>query len=178
MAVRSQELRSTTRASSTQARPVVAVPAVSVHTVAYLVTALLALVAIYAIMGNVVGWGRERIDDIRYGTPRTFHADAVVGHDDGATPSHFIAMNMNRQVVIIQIPGGDTAKTRVISGPYLFGAGEDKTPVLLQFEDMNGDGTKDMIVNIKNEAIIFANRGGAFQPITAEERTQLVGTGQ
>lgn len=175
MAVRSQEMRNPVRSSTSAARPFVAAPAVHVNTVAYLVTGLLALLAIYAIMGNVVGWGREQVDTMRYGTPRTFHVDAVVGQDDGAgTPSHFIAMNLNRQVVIYQIPGGDSAKTRVITGPYLFGAGEDKTPVLLAFQDVNGDQAPDMIVNIKNEAIVFVNRDGQFQAMSPEERGQLV----
>ena len=175
MAVRSQEMRNPVRAGSSQSRPFIALPALNFHSFAYIVTGLLALLAIYAIMGNVVGWGREQVDNVRYGTPRTFHTDAIVGIDDGAgTPSHFIAMNLNRQVVIYQIPGGDATKTRVITGPYLFGAGEDKTPVLLQFQDVNGDQLQDMIVNIKNEAIIFVNRDGQFQAISPEERSQLV----
>jgi len=179
MAVRSQEMRNPVRSNSSASRPFVTAPRVNMHGVAYLVTAVLALLAIYAIMGNVVGWGREQVDNVRYGTPRTFHTDAVVGQEDGAgSPSHFIAMNLDRQVVIYQIPGGDASKTRVITGPYLFGAGEDKTPVLLQFQDVNGDQAVDMIVNIKNEAIIFVNRDGQFQAMSPEERSQLVQTGQ
>jgi hypothetical protein len=175
MAVRSQEMRNPVRSHSSAAKPFVATPKVNLHSFAYIVTGLLALLAIYAIMGNVVGWGREQVDTLRYGATRTFHTDAVVGHEDGAgVPSHFIAMNLNRQVVIYQIPGGDAAKTRVITGPYLFGAGEDKTPVLLEFSDVNGDQAPDMIVNIKNEAIIFVNRDGQFQTISPEERSQLL----
>jgi hypothetical protein len=175
MAVRSQEMRNTTaRVGSPQQRTQIALPAISLHWVAYIVTALLALLAIYAIMGNVMGWGRSRFDDIRYGATRTFQADEVVGHDDGAgTPTHFIAMNLNRQVVVIEIPGGDPSKTRTLTGPYLFGAGEDKTPVLLRFDDLNRDGSKDLVVNVKNEEIVYLNKEGQFQPITAEERLRL-----
>lgn len=178
MAVRSQEMRNPTRTGG-QPRAVPSAPSISFHSVAYLITGLLALIAIYAIMGNVMAWGRGRYDDIRYGTTRTFHLDAVVGHDDGAgTPTHFVAMNLNRQVVIIEIPGGDPSKTRTLSGPYLFGAGEDKTPVLLDLEDVNRDGAKDLIVNVKNEAIVYVNKGGQFQPITPEERLRLTQAGQ
>lgn len=174
MAVQSKDLRSPVRNNSNSFRPLVAAPPVSLNTVVYLVTILLALLAIYAIMGQVVGWGREKFDDVRYGTPRTYHVDAVVGHSDGAgTPSHFIAMNLNRQVVVVQIPGGDTSQMRTITGPYLVGAGEDKTPVLLSFEDINRDGSRDMIVNVKNEAIVFLNRDGQFVEMSAEERAQL-----
>jgi hypothetical protein len=168
-------MRNTTaRAGSTQPRVQIAMPSISLHSVAYIVTALLALLAIYAIMGNVMGWGQSRIDDLRYGATRTFQVDEVVGHDDGAgTPTHFIALNLNRQVMIIEIPGGDASKTRTLTGPYLFGAGEDKTPVLLRFDDLNRDGSKDLIVNVKNEEIVYLNKEGQFQPITPEERTKL-----
>jgi len=175
MAVRGQEMRNPARAGSNQPRIMLAIPAISLHSIAYIVTALLALLAIYAIMGNVMSWGRGHLDDLRYGTTRTFQADDVVGHDDGAgTPTHFIALNLNRQVLIIEIPGGDASKTRTLTGPYLFGAGEDKTPVLLRFDDVNRDGSKDMIVNVKNEEIVYLNKDGQFQPITAEERLKLM----
>ena len=82
-------------------------------------------------------------------------------------------MNLNRQVLIIEIPGGDASKTRTLTGPYLFGAGEDKTAVLLRFDDINRDGSKDLIVNVKNEEIVYLNKDAQFQPITAEERIKL-----
>lgn len=175
MAVKSQEMRNNqVRPNTGGARPSVTIPAISLHTVVYIITTLLALLAIYAIIGHVVTWGREQIDDMRYGNPRTFQADEVVGHGDGAgTPSHFIAMNLNRQVVVLEIPGGDTTQIRTLTGPYLFGAGEDKTPVLLSFEDVNKDGTRDMIVNVKNEALVYLNRDGQFQPLSPEDRTRI-----
>ncbi|HMO56536.1 MAG TPA: hypothetical protein PKA05_11055 [Roseiflexaceae bacterium] len=178
MAIRSQEMRPAPRSNNAPMRPYVAVPPISIHAVAYAATVLLALLAIYAIMGNVVGWGRDRLDDMRYGTPRTYHVEAIVGPgDNAAAPSRFIAMNLNRQVVVYQIPAGDTAQTRVITGPYLFGAGEDKTPVLLSFRDLNNDGALDMIVNVKSEAIVYLNRDGQFQALSPEERLQLAATG-
>ena len=175
MAVRSQEMRSTvTRHGSIQPRPMVAVPSIPLHTAAYIVTLLLALLAIYAVMGHVVAWGDSRLNDLRYGATRTFQMDAVVGHNDGAgTPTHFIAMNLNRQVVVIEVPGGDPSKLRTLTGPYLLGADEDKTPVLLRLEDLNHDGAKDLIVSVKNEEIVYMNRDGEFKPITPEERAQL-----
>jgi hypothetical protein len=176
MAVQSQDLRSPVRnTSKPAARPLVAIPSTSLHTVVYGITIMLVLLVIYAIMGSVVSWSREKIDDLRYGTTRTFHTEAVVGHGDSdATPSRFIAVNMNRQVLVVEIPAGDTSQIRTITGPYLVGAGEDKTPVLLSFEDVNKDGTRDMIVNVKNEAIVFVNRDGQFVQMSNEERAQLI----
>lgn len=176
MAVRSQELRSSTvRNANARTRPFSATPPVSLHNAAYVITALLAVVALYAVLGNVLGWAQTRIDDIRYGTPRTFQLDAAIGHEDSADrPTHLIAMNLNQQVVVIELPGGDASKIRTLTGPYLFGATESKTPVLLRLDDLNGDGTKDLVVSVKNEEIVYLNRNGQFNLITAEERGQLM----
>lgn len=175
MAVRSQEMRNTvSRQNISPSRPTIAVPSLPLNSMAYLVTIILALLAIYAVMGHVVGWGNGLLDDLRYGKTRTYQMDAIVGHNDGSgTPTHFMAMNLNRQVVVIEIPGGDASKTRTLTGPYLFGANEDKTPVLLRLEDLNHDGSKDLIVSVKNEEIVYLNKGADFQPITPEERAKL-----
>ena len=175
MAVRSQEMRNTvSRTASINPQPVIMTPSVSPHTLAYIVTALLALVAISAVMGNVVGWGREQIDTFRYGNPRTFQLAEAIGHDDSpASPTRLIAMNLNRQVVVIEIPGGDASKIRTINGPYLFGADEDKTPVLMRLADLNNDGTKDLVVTIKNEELVYLNKEGQFKLINADERAAL-----
>jgi hypothetical protein len=175
--VRSQEIRGNSavvRQSEVRARPVVVTPQIRLQAPAYLITALLVLVALYAVLGNVMGWAKSKVDDMRYGATRTYHVTAVVGHEDSAaTPTHLTALNLNRQVLVIEFPGGDPAKMRTITGPYLFGADEDKTPVLLRLEDVNRDNTPDLIVNIKNEEIIYTNRDGQFQPITADERANL-----
>ena len=175
MAVRSQEMRSaTSRAGSVTPRPMIVTPSVSLHTIAYLVTAVLAIVALYAVMGNLVGWGQQQVDTLRYGSTRTFQLSAAIGHEDSPTnPTHLMALNPNRQVVIIEMPGGDSAKVRTLTGPYLFGANEDKTPVLMRLDDLNRDGTKDLVVTIKNEQIVYLNRDGQFQIMTAEDRAGL-----
>jgi hypothetical protein len=87
--------------------------------------------------------------------------------------THLIAMNLDRQVMILELPGSDATKIRVLPGPYLFGAGEDLTPVTMRLADMNGDGVSDLIVRVKNEEMVYLNREGGFSLITAEERQQL-----
>ena len=176
MAVRSQELRSNNaRTQADRTRPISVTPSVSFHSLAYVVTSVLALLAIYAVMGNVVTWGQSKYDDLRYGTPRTTQMDVIVGHNDGGgTPTHLIALNLNRQVVIMELPGGDATKVRTLTGPYLFGANEDKTPVLMRLDDVDHDGSKDLIVSIKDEEIVYLNQGGEFKLITPEERTKLM----
>src|SRR5215471_3407181 len=65
----------------------------------------------FSALGN---WWQVTQDDWHYGRPRTFQIDAVVGHNDSATnPSHFIAINLNRHILIIELPGGDPSKARI-----------------------------------------------------------------
>jgi hypothetical protein len=113
-------------------------------------------------------------DDLTYGRPRTMQIDQFVGHNeqDGA-PSHFIAQNNNRQVTVIEYPGGDVSKTRVFPGPRLFGKDAELLPVKLRFEDVNGDKNVDMLISVDNQLIIYINQDGNFRPITAEERSRV-----
>lgn len=106
-------------------------------------------------------WWQTYQNDIHYGRPRTYQMDAVVGHDDSPEhPTHFIFLNLNRHVEIIEIPGGDPSKTRIFVGPVLFGNGQDLTPVTGEIRDDNG--RKDLIVHIQNQEIVFINDGTTF----------------
>jgi len=134
------------------------------------------IVLINLILTPVLGWASTRLDDFRYGRPRTVQLTAHVGHEAASgLPSHFVALNLERRVVILELPGGDATQTRTIVGPYLFGAGEDLTPVLLRFADVNADQRLDMLVNVKQEEMVYINDGAsnAFRIITADELGQL-----
>jgi hypothetical protein len=171
MAVQSRDLRNERRAP-------MSLPVKNVGGIAYIVTGILALLAIYVLLSSVIGWGRVLVDDMKYGRPRTFHLTANVGRPEEANaPTHLIAMNLDRQVVILEIPGGDASKVRTLPGPYLFGAGEDLTPVTMRLADMNGDSAGDLIVRVKDEEMVYINRDGGFNLITAEERQQLIQQG-
>jgi hypothetical protein len=138
------------------------------------VTLVLAAIAIYAVVSLLVGKAHVVIDDLRYGRPRTMHLDAFVGHDETAGhPSHLMAMNLNRQVVVVELPGGDGSKARTLTGPYLFGAEQDLTPVLLDLRDMDGDGKLDLLLDVQHEQIVYLNKDGAFRLPTAEEQATL-----
>lgn len=146
--------------------------------IAYGVTTVLALLALYALLSTAITWGRMKIDDIRYGRPRTFQLEAFVGHhEEQGIPTRMIAMNMDRQVVVMVLPGGDATRVHTLKGPYLFGNGEDLTPATLRLEDVNTDGNVDLILQVKNEAIIYINRDSMFQLISPEERQQLIQRG-
>ena len=74
---------------------------------------------------------------------------------------------------MFEIPGGDTSKATVINGPYLFGEGEDLTPVHL---DTAGCERRRQIGpdgSVKDEQLVYINDNGSFRAMTAEEKTQL-----
>jgi hypothetical protein len=137
----------------------------------YLLTLLLCLIAILLLANSVIAWGQTTIDDLRYGRPRTMQLSGYVGHNESAgVPTQFVAMNLNRRVVVFEIPGGDVAQTRTLTGPYLFGANEHLTPVRLRLGSVNGDDKQDLIVSVKNEEIIYINENDSFRLINGEER--------
>jgi hypothetical protein len=141
---------------------------------AYGVTLVLAVLAVYALVSLAMGKLHVVVDDLRYGRPRITQLDSPVGHEDSADrPTHLMALNLNRQIVVVELPGGDPTKTRSIAGPYLFGADEDLTPVVLSLRDMDGDGQADLLLDVRREQIVYLNRDGAFRLPTAEEDAQL-----
>jgi hypothetical protein len=140
----------------------------------YGVGAALAVVALYLVVSTLVTWTQIKLDDMAYGNPRTTHLDAVVGAGDSeAQPTHFIAMNLNRQVSVIELPGGDLSKAVAINGPYLFGDGENLTPIKMRVEDINGDGKPDLLLTVKNEELAYINDKANFRPITADEKVKV-----
>ncbi len=135
--------------------------------------ALLVLLGVVLLV-LVSGRGQIWLDDLRYGRPRTTHVSGMVGHNEGTgEPTHILAMNLNRRIVVIEMPGGDVSKAQTLQGPYLFGADEDLTPIGTRLEDVNGDSRPDLILSIKREEIIYINGGDSFRLINADEREQL-----
>ena len=138
---------------------------------------LAALVALYVALTAAVGFAQVTLDDIRYGRPRTAQMDLYAGHAGEAPgqPSHFLALNLDRRVVVIELPGGDPQHALTITGPYLFGAGEDLTPVQLSASDVNGDGAPDLLLTVKNEQLVYLNdpAKSTFHLMTPQERDAL-----
>ena len=129
------------------------------------IVGMLLMAALFVMLNTFGSWWQVHQDDVTYGRPRTYQVDAVVGHNDGVTnPSHFIFLNLNRHVVIIELPGGDTTHSRIYNGPTLFGNGQDLTPVTAVFKDVNGDSKIDMVVQIQDQRLVFINDGTQFVP--------------
>ena len=169
MAVTSKNLRSAQREQSTNA----ALPR-RLHAAAYGLTLLLAALAIYAAVSLLMSKLHVVVDDLRYGRPRTTQLDGFVGHNEAAGhPTHLMAINLNRQIVVVELPGGDPTKVHTITGPYLFGANEDFTPVTLSLRDMDGDGHVDLLLDVRREQLVYLNKDGAFRLPTPEESSHL-----
>ncbi len=119
-------------------------------------------------------WWQIHQDDMRYGRPRTFQLDALVGHEDGpGHPTHLIFLNLNRHVEIIELPGGDAAHAHIYQGPLLYGPGQDLTPVTGEVRDVNGDGRPDIIVHIQNQSLVLINDGTQFRPQQIGDRINM-----
>jgi hypothetical protein len=137
-----------------------------------LIGGIVALLAVYFLVSNVIHWWQVWQDDMTYGRPRTVQVDQWVGHSEEDAPSHFIVQNNKGQITVIEYPGGDVTKTRVIPGPRLFGKDSDLTPVKPRFQDVNGDNNVDMILSVDSEEFVYINEKGNFRPITPEERSR------
>jgi hypothetical protein len=160
------------RSSPEPPRPVHRRP--RMHWLFYVGLSMLIMLLGWIALSYFFQWRQVTQDDWHYGRPRTFQIDAVVGHGDTPTsPSHFIALNLNRHIEIIEIPGGDATHMRVYLGPILMGEGQELAVVTLSFRDVNGDGLPDMLVRVQDSTIVFLNEKGQFRPLKAGEHVTV-----
>jgi hypothetical protein len=90
--------------------------------------------------------------------------DAFVGHEIGNTPSHFVALNLQGQIDIIELPGGDATRARMYVGPRMYGPGTDLVPVTLRFVDPARTHHPDMLILFQNTQVVYHNAEGVFRP--------------
>lgn len=141
------------------------------HPLLYLGIGMIVMLALWTLLSLAVSWGSTTLNDLQYGRPRTFQVDAFVRHNEaGGTPSHFIALNLNGRIEVIEFPGGDGSKARIYLGPQLYGTDANLIPVTLSFVDVNGDHLPDMIIHFQNTQIVFINDQGGFRPLQPGER--------
>jgi hypothetical protein len=112
---------------------------------------------------QAIGWTTNTLTDWQYGTPRTFQTDAYVGHGDSQHKSHFIALNNDGQVEVIEFPGNDATHAHIFFGPRLSGPQADQYPVTLRFVDSGQSGYPNMIIQVQGISETFLNRHGTFQ---------------
>jgi len=147
------------------------------HWLFYVGLGMMAVLALWVAGNAVVTWGKQLSNDIRYGTPRTYQVDQVVGQggDSPAHPSHFIAINENHQAIIIELKAGDPAQAITYTTPIHNDNGE--APVTLAFRDITGDGKLDMIIHIqlltREQIVVFINTGTQFRPANGNDHIKL-----
>jgi len=128
----------------------------------------------------VTTWVELTVDDLRYGRPRTTQLTGWVGHNEAmGNPTQFVAMNLHRQITVFELPGGDPSQTRILRGPYLFGASAELTPVEIKLAYINDDQDIDLVITIHDEQILYVNEtasGGDFRLATVAERTAYATT--
>lgn len=141
-----------------------------IHPLLYLGLGMIAMLALWTLLSLAVSWWNTAMDDLHYGRPRTFQMDAYVGHNETNVPSHFIALNYNGRIEVIEFPGGDATHARIYLGPQLYGAGSNLVPVTLSFVDVSGHHQPDMLVHFQTSRLIFINAAGGFRPPNAQEQ--------
>ncbi len=128
----------------------------------YLVLGMLITMLLLWIGQSIWNWGNTFADDLHYGRPRTTHVDQFVGHETEKIPSHFVAMNLNGQIYVLEIPGGNVSISHLLIGPHLIGPNADLTPVSLSFP---GDPHHpDLLITIDNIQMRFRNTGNSYVP--------------
>lgn len=145
------------------------------HWLALIGLGMMSALVLWLLGSSALAWGTQRYYDIRYGNPRTFQTDAVVSHggDSPAHPSHFIAMNLNNQAIVIELKAGDPKKAKIYPVALIDGG---QSPVTVSFKDINGDHKPDMVVDIhlpaQDQHAFFINDGDDFRPATSNDVIQ------
>ncbi|MFL5665019.1 MAG: hypothetical protein ACJ8BW_27280 [Ktedonobacteraceae bacterium] len=170
----------TPRNTGGQKAPAPTKPRGKVHWLLPVGIGMIAMLILWEAGTFILSWGMARYDDLRYGNPRTFQTNAVVGHgrDSLAHPSHFIAVNLNRQAIVVEFPAGNPSGAQSYVVPYyILGQGGDLTPVTLEFRDVTGDKKPDMIIHIhlqtQDQTFVFVNDGTKFRPPTQQDNIHL-----
>jgi len=111
-------------------------------------------------INGLSGWIHDREDDFTYGYPRTYQTDANVGHYGRV--SHFLCLNLHGEIEVIETQPGhpDASKVYVI---MVLPADQDRVPVTISFQDINGDGKLDGLVHLGGTEIPLYNNGTTFQ---------------
>ena len=70
--------------------------------------------------------------------------------------SHIMALNLHGQVVAIELPTGDPAHTHIYIGPMVT---DESLPATLSFEDVDHDGTPDLVIHVGKTVMVLLNNG-------------------
>jgi hypothetical protein len=124
---------------------------------------MILMLALWAGGSMALNWWQNHQLDSMFGMPRIFHAGAVVYPSDTSDhPSHYIFLNLNGTVAIVEIPHGDISHARMYKGPAIYADNPGYTPVTGEFRQVNGK--MELIVHIGDQQFIYLNDGTQFKP--------------
>ena len=132
-----------------------------------------AIVIAYQLLSGLLFWTQLRLDDLRYGYPRSSQMEGYVGFgESNGQPTHFMALNLHRQVVVLYIAGDNPTHVSTIKGPLLYGANEEYAPVTMRLVDVTGDGYPDLVLSVDRQQIVYVDqpRLASFRPLLPAER--------
>ena len=135
------------------------------HWLLYVGIGMLAMLALWTLLINAIAWYNTTMDDIHFGRPRTFQFAAIVHHnnDNSTNPTHFIVLNLNRHVEVIEQPAGDPGHMHVYLAATLIEDGSELFPVTAYIKDVNGDGLPDIVLTVKGAHFVLINTGTEFR---------------
>ena len=124
---------------------------------------MLFLMFLWTGVSYVGTWWTQSQLNATYEFPRVFQTDAVVYPGDSADhPSHYLFLNLQGKVLIIELPHGDSEKARIYKGPTLFSDNAASIPIIGEFRVVNGK--IEMLVHIQKQTIVYVNNGTQFIP--------------
>ena len=133
------------------------------HWLLILGTGMLLMFLLYLGVNWVGNWWAMHQMDASYGFPRTYQMDAIVyPGDSSSNPSHYIFLNLNGTVEIIELPHGDSDHARIYKGPALLSDQAALIPVTGEFKNVGGK--VEMLVHIQGQVIVYVNDGTQFKP--------------
>src|SRR6266480_4078880 len=110
-------------------------PRRTIHWSFILGVGMILMLALWVLGSAALAWWQNHQLDSTYGMPRTYQTDQVVGHSDSTShPTHFIFLNLNGHVDIIELPGGDATHAKIYSSITLYSPDGVNTPVTADFE--------------------------------------------
>ena len=123
---------------------------------------MMLIILLWAGLSWFTSWIAANQLNATYEYPRVFQADAVVYPGDTSEhPSHYLFLNLQGTVLIIELPHGDSTKARIYKGPTLFDANADQVPVIGEFRVVNGQ--VELLVHIQDKVIVYVNDGTQFK---------------
>jgi hypothetical protein len=137
-----------------------AIPKKRIHWFVFVGLAIFIMTFGWIAFNAASAWIQTRMDDFTYGFPRTFQADANIGHY--GRESHFICLNLWGEVEIIETQKGHPESSKIYRVVVL-PVDQATVPATMSFSDINGDGKVDAIVRVGESEIPMYNNGTGFQ---------------